>query len=261
MHDSDCEAPYLFLETTIQIDRIIGTQERRDTIRHNLNGLRGSTSGHVLGEFNKTLIRDAIAFRTLLDGSPTVEDAMKRLTYYGRGPGRRIALLASLGRDQDKQNTLDRFEKFIEWQAYDHFWEPIDRASYTDEVGCVLKDWTPKQDDNGDYDVSGLKCIKANPPPCAVEKFIQVNRSTIDDFATNSQVSSKKNVRRAGEALGKILNGSETPFGERSNCYPIADTLIVLESREDSAIYSNDRDYEQICKLVGRCKYGENKLP
>ena len=101
----------LFLETTIQIDRIIGTQERRNTIRHNVQTWRLCTSAHVLGEFNRTLISDAVIFRNLLLSSPNLQEAVKRLGSYDRRFPRTVGLLATLGFDRQqrvKDETVDR---------------------------------------------------------------------------------------------------------------------------------------------------------
>ena len=261
MMDSDDSSVSVFLETSVQIDRIIGKQERRDTIKQNLLGQRVSTSGHVLGEFNKTLIQDAITFRDLLVSSPTVGEAVKRLRRYDRRFPRTVDLLATLGLDDNKQNTIDRLEKFIEWQGYDQFWEPVTDGGYVDRVGCVLKQWTPRQDESGSYNLNGLKCLKENPPPCAVQKFIERNRDLIEGFVLASQGATRSNVNRAAAALEGILNGSDVPFGERSNCYAIADIMIVLESNLGSEVYSSDGDVATICELMGRRRYQEKLLP
>ena len=260
MTDSQTESLPIFLETTIQIDRIIGTQEDRDRIRHNLNGRRVATSGHVLGEFNKTLVQDAITFRNLIISSQDVGEAVLRLRKYVRGRKyeRTVSLLMRLGFDNDKQNTIERLENFIEWQAYDHFWRFVDRTYSSDEVGCILQLWKPERNENGDYETTGLKCLKNDPPPCTVLDFIERHRSVIDTFVTTSRSSSRQNVCAAGEALGNILNGSDVPYGQRSNCYTISDTMIVLESHPDAEIYSMDGDIMNICELLGKPKYTEN---
>ena len=250
--------PLVFLETTIQIDRIIGLQERRDAIRSNLDGKRACTSGHVLGEFNRTLIRDAIAFRDLVLSSSSVGEAVKRLNNYDRRYPRTINLLATLGFDGDRQNTIDRLEKFIDWQARDLFWEFIDRNASTDAVGCVLKDWLPERNEAGHYDSVALKCLKTNPPNCSIREFIDKNREIISDFIDKADQATEGNVQRAGKALGSILHGTDSPFGERSNCYWIADTMIVLESHPDAMVYSTDSDVVVICGILGRHSYEED---
>ena len=259
MVETSSDTPFVFLETTIQIDRIIGTQEQRDTIRRNLRGHRLTTSGHVLNEFNKTLLRDALTFRDLLQSSPDVGEAVKRLSRYSRKYARTVDLLATLGFENDKQVTIERLEDFIEWRAEFHFWDSIDRGDCTDDVGCVLKDWVPVQDETGNYDLNSLKCLKQSPPPCAVLQFIEERSALIGNFVATSNQSSNENVRKAGQALENILDGLDSPYGERSNCYLIADTMIVLESRSDSEVYSKDGDVREICGLLGRRSYMESE--
>lgn len=258
MPESNRVTALVFLETTIQIDRIIGLQERRNAIRSNLDGKRVCTSGHVLGEFNRTLIRDAIAFRDLVLSSSSVEEAVKRLSNYGRSYPRTIELLATLGFDRDRQNTIDRLEKFIDWQAHDHFWESIDRDASTDAVGCVLKDWLPERNEADHYNSLALKCLKSTPPNCSIEDFIDKNQGVISDFINKADQTTEDNVRRAGKALEAILRGADSPFGERSNCYWIADTMIVLESHPDAMVYSADSDIAAICEILGRNSYEED---
>ncbi len=253
----------LFVETTIQVERVIGTQYRRNTIRFNLRTRRLSTSGHVLGEFNRTLIKDAINFRNLLIMSPGVEDAIKRLPNYihsDRKYRRTVDLLASLGFDNDKQNTLDRLEKFIEWQGYDHFWDSIDRRLYTDEIQCILRSWRPQQNDTGNYDTSGLKCLKNDPPPCDVQEFIEKNRKALESLTILAKNHDRINVAKAANAFENILAGRDVPFGERSNCYPISDTLIALEAPDGAEIYSTDGDVHIICEILKKPLYTETPL-
>ena len=244
----------LFLETTIQIDRVIGDQPSRDTIRHNTDGECLCTSGHVLAEYNRTLIRDAITFRNLLRTSPDVEEAVKRFTNsYSRSRklARTVKLLATLGWDKDKQKTLERLDDFIEWRAHDKFWEGIDRSYCTDEVGCALRLWQAKQTETGQYNVDGLKCLKASPPSCEVGDFIESNRTVLKQFASVACGHSRIGVAKSAQMFDAILEGQDVPFGER-NCYLISDTMIVLEAPCEAEVYSTDGDIHAICEILGK---------
>ncbi|MCI0441517.1 MAG: hypothetical protein L0177_20635 [Chloroflexi bacterium] len=250
----------LFLETTIQIDKVIGAQARRDAINLNLRGRRLCTSGHVLGEYNRALIRSAIIFRDLLRTSPDVGEALKRLpTYIGRHYSRIVRLLATLGIDDDKQLTLERLENFVEFQAHIYFWRDIDEDGLSDEVGCVLKDWRPTRESDGRYDVTGLACRKDDPPPCQVARFIEQNGTALEKFSRSASGHRRRNVNRAAKAFDRILDGSDTPYGERANCYAISDTLIVLEAPNDAEIYSTDGDVHAICEILGKPVHVEVK--
>ena len=116
------------------------------------------------------------------------------------------------------------------------------------------------QNENGGYDLTGLKCLKNDPPLCKVMVFIERYRDVLATFVDAGYGSSRANVAKAAEAFGDILAGRDVPFGERSNCYPISDTLIALEANADAEIYSTDGDYHVICEILGRILYSEQPI-
>ena len=65
----------------------------------------------------------------------------------------------------------------------------------------------------------------------------------------------------AANAFKRILAGEDVPFGERSNCYRIADTLIALESPDDAEIYSTDGDIWALCEILGKDIYAQAANP
>lgn len=258
MSDLALEQKSIFLETTVQIGRVIGDQQERETIRRNTDSHHLCTSGHVLAEFNRTLIKDAVTFRNLLLTSPDVGEAVKRFGKYpkNRKFPRLVFLLATIGFDSDKQNTLDRLEIYIEWKLGYLFWESIDRECYADGVRCAHRQWQAEQEETGAYDIDGLRCLKASPPACGVADFVQVNGSALEQFVSVGRVCERTNVREAAELLDAILNGTESPFGIQ-NCYTISDTLIVLEAPSEAEIYSTDGDIHAICEILGKSQYSE----
>ena len=252
------EQKLIFLETTVQIDRIIGRQEKREKIRRNIDGQRLCTSGHVLAEFNRTLIKDAVTFRNLLLTSPDVGEAVLRLDKYpkNRKFSRTVFLLARLGFVNDKQNTLDRLEFYVERKLHDLFWESMEQEYYSDGVKCAHRQWQAKQEASGAYDINGLRCIKASPPACGVGDFVEMNRNALEQFISAAHAYPRTNVLKAAELLDAILDGTESPFG-RNNCYTISDTLIVLEAHSEAEVYSTDGDIHAICEILDKSKYSE----
>lgn len=255
------EQKLIFLETTVQIGRIIGSHEERENIRRNIDGQRLCTSGHVLAEFNRTLIKDAVTFRNLLLTSPDVGEAVKRFGKYpkNRKFPRLVFLLATLGFDNDKQNTLDRLETYIEGKLHDLFWESMEQECYSDGVRCAHREWQAEQQETGTYDTDGLRCQKASPPACGVADFVHMNRSTLEQFVSAGRVCLRTNVSEAAELLDAILNGTESPFGMR-NCCTISDTLIVLEVPSEAEIYSTDGDIHAICEILDKNQCSETPI-
>lgn len=261
MYEVSSTQKSLFLETTIQIERVIGTLERRQTIRRNIDGCRLCTSGYVLAEYNRTLVRDAITFRDILLTSPSVGDAIQRSTKYSRTRKfpRMMSLLAHLGIDNNRQRTLERLEDFIEWRAHDHFWESIDQECSVDKVRCAHREWQAEQQETGTYDIDSLRCLKASPPTCGVVDFVEMNRSALEQFISAAHACPRTNVLKAAELLDAILDGTESPLGMQ-NCYTISDTLIVLEAPSETEVYSTDGDVHTICEILGKSQYTETPI-
>lgn len=253
----------IFLETTIQIDKIIGLQEVRETIRHNLRGNTACTSGHVFAEFKKTLVKDATLFRNILLTSPDVKEAVLRFTKsYSRGRKypRTISLLAILGLDNDRQNTLSRLEYFIECQAEDVFWESIDQPLSTDKIKCIYQAWSPEKDRDGSYGTKSLTCVKNRKPECLVFSFIKDNRTLIQHFITRADKAERASNKKAADVFQSIISGQDVPYGQE-NCYCLSDVLIVIEANPEYEVYSHDGDVTEICGIFGRSVFAERALP
>lgn len=249
----------IFLETTIQIDKVIGEQETRDRIRRNLDKLVACTCGHVLAEYKKTLVKDAITFRNLLRSSPDVSTAVIRFgSKYSRTRKypRVINLLENLGRDQDKYNTLARLESFIDWQAEDHFWELLDQSLYVDNIKCPRQHWQPSKDSTGQYHTEGLSCLKRSPKKCAVGEFIEQKATIIGQLIKSDQTSSVASVVKAAGLFKRVLSKTDVPYGEE-NCYTLSDALIVLEALPDQEIYTHDQGVHELCKILSRSSHKE----
>lgn len=249
----------VFLETTIQIDKVIGEQDTRDTIRHNLDKRVACTCGHVLAEYKKTLVKDAITFRNLLLTSPDVSTAVIRFgSRYSRSRKypRVINLLENLGRDQDKYNTLARLESFIDWQAEDHFWESIEPSLCVDNIKCPRQHWQPSKDPTGQYDTEGLRCLKGTSTKCAVSEFIQQKAVATGQLIKSGQTSARPSIVNAAALFKRILSKTDVPYGEK-NCYALSDALIVLEALPEHDVYSHDQDVHEICKILGHSSHKE----
>ena len=82
-----------------------------------------------------------------------------------------------------------------------------------------------------------------------------------DENESAAKSHGRDNVAKAASAFDGILSGQDVPFGERSNCYVISDTLIVLEAPADAEIYSTDGDVHAICDIVGQPQYSEVPTP
>ncbi|MEM7531383.1 MAG: hypothetical protein AAF639_04350 [Chloroflexota bacterium] len=73
-----------FLETTIQIERVLGNRKRQAALYTELSGYRLITSHYVLGEYLRTVIRDAIHLYEILLKYAHFDDVMTALSILGK---------------------------------------------------------------------------------------------------------------------------------------------------------------------------------
>lgn len=90
--------PWLFLETTIQIERVVGSRVRQAMLRAELANYRLATSNYVLGEFLRTVVKDAVHLHRLVCEQAHFDDVMTVIAQHlnKREAGRMTLLLGSL---------------------------------------------------------------------------------------------------------------------------------------------------------------------
>ncbi len=82
--------PALFLDITIQIERIVGDRTRQSALRNELANYRLVTSTYVLGEYLRTLVKDAIQLHRLVVQHTHLDEV---ITYLGRHPNKREGII------------------------------------------------------------------------------------------------------------------------------------------------------------------------
>ncbi len=107
----------LFLETTIQGEKIFAERARREYIRKNLEDKKVCTSAFVLNQFKKTFLNSVIYYHTLLIDSPDPQTALRRATRYSERIHKRITQIYATLCDEEKNDReaiLERLEMWIE---------------------------------------------------------------------------------------------------------------------------------------------------
>src|SRR3989338_9320470 len=106
----------LFLETTIQGERIFGEIARKNQIQRNLNGKKVCSSTFVLNQFQNTFLSSAIDYYNLLVDSENPHTALRRSTKYRERIHKRITqIFATLCDEVENDNdaALERLETWI----------------------------------------------------------------------------------------------------------------------------------------------------
>ena len=83
MMEKDCSC--LFLDTTIQIEKVLGRKDRKIEIHNNLKERYVITSRYVLMEYIRTIVKDFYYIYNVLKEESSVEAAIDRIADEARG--------------------------------------------------------------------------------------------------------------------------------------------------------------------------------
>jgi len=127
----------LFLDTTIQIEKIFGRD--RYELSEYLKEKDVLTSSYVLMEFKRTVLKDCIALHTYLLEEGDLESTFIRLSElrsYDHRIASRIYMILSGICEPDNieyEKVLERLEDLIESELLEHFFYNVET---TDETKC-----------------------------------------------------------------------------------------------------------------------------
>lgn len=248
----------VFIETTIQIRRLLGGTAERRRIVSLLADKYVITSAYVFMEFRRTILQDLSFLRSIAqqkdrEGVESVffsdilrEIANVRTVLSSRTLRRLLLVVASLAEhfvsETVPSKELVKFLNFqINYLEYEGFFDIIDEVvNYTD---CDLVKVTAPL---GDRISSRLSC-NATKAQCQLVNFLSAHREELRRIETvMANAAPEVRDNRALAALQRINTDVFLAFGERT-CWAIGDVIIALESPADALIFSDDPHLEVIC--------------
>lgn len=233
----------IHLDTTIQIDRIFGSDKRKNRISDVLDGKELITSTYVLGEYFNNIVNDYITLYHIFLQERNVEQTGCRITEkaFGRSQGRMFKLFNNLAArcDYDVEIIEDNLHNYLDF-LLEWFHEGID-GELMDETGCnrakakvIYEDGIPR--------LESIKCSKEKNQ-CAICGFWQKRREALEELLENDDYDEQlKNIIRDALQTSKNFKGR--------NCSKLGDTIIVAEimGKDDVCVCSsNAKDFEPIC--------------
>lgn len=242
----------LFLDTSIQIDKWLGHQNHKDAINRVLMGSSGNTtSKYVLGEYKRSIGRDLATFKDLLESSPNVEEALRRLHIFSSRKGSRFinlifpAIIEELKIKDDTsiEAVLERVSHLLEIELEDFFWLDIDEDKFVNSPYCADADPPPPANDK-------ISCPTNASVPCDIEDFW--GKSNCEFLALADNLPSKpKEIRERKSLIKQILQNIKKKHGE--NCLKLADAIIATQCPEGYQVFTtNMKDFEPICQALGK---------
>ncbi len=248
----------LFLETTVQAERILGTRTKKEAVKRNTAGKTLVSSKTVLGEFINTFVHTAVVFHNLLVDSPNTAEALQRLeSYQERKAKRAMKLLGTVAKERgwDKEDVLDHLDMFVEWGLVHMFEHGL--AAIVVGTDCAKARARPiKRDSAYALPIPGLSCQKNAPPECSAGAFLSTHREALLDVVANLDPKDDEQ-RRMIETGPRVADGTENPFGQ--TCMNLKDIIIALEAPAESAVYTtNIKHFAPICEALGKQLHKEH---
>ncbi|MFQ6044531.1 MAG: hypothetical protein ACE5PV_27070 [Candidatus Poribacteria bacterium] len=260
----------IFLETSIQIERIFASIKRLKQIRDVLADATVFTSSYVFMEFRRAVLQAVAHVLTLVrqmqsDGANVIDlselmrkVAMGRSIRFSVRTIQRVILVLSYILSAfptpfvESDTLIDYLELQLNWRLKGLFFEGVSEyITYTD---CdLVRPDVPV----GDYVQSRLSC-NAKTSTCALVEFLSQHQEKLHALEGALAAAPPNEINpRTLTALKRINANVTKGLGERT-CWSLGDVIIALETPDDAHIYTTDRHFDLICSVLGKQRFIES---
>jgi len=250
----------VFLDTSIQIDRLVGSADMKRKIALRVEEYDVATSGLTVRlEFRRRLLKEAEYLLLLLEEKGTVTAVQRHLqeVLTARHSRKLMISLAVLntwfesGGDLDATDRAREYLRFLLLLGEDQVFAGVEVGD-DGACGCgraSVRELTAYRK----YDFGIQKCSKARE--CDVEPFLAKHRekikrvvAAIDDLPQAKRTEELARTRRFfADWLRTGVARSADP------CTQVGDALICVESARSTSVYSkNRRESSVLCAALGQ---------
>jgi len=234
----------VFLDTTIQIERVTATRARQAEIARALTGAQVITSTYVLGEYLRTLVQDALVLYNLVRKAGQLYDVETQIAHLlnKRSASRCLLLWASLHRAgvYEPAKLLRTLRVYIEYGLVNRFMVGVNEL--LDITACGLAQERPVRLREA-YRLRA-QCTR-RVKECDLAERLAGYRPQVRALADGLQ-------DHPDAALARILEDPHVARGRNCTWY-LGDLVIALELPSDAALYTtNRRHFEPLCTLLGK---------
>jgi len=247
----------LFLETTIQIERIVGLPEQKESIKNRIAYRCLRTSTLVLREFKERLLHKCILLLELVLRYEHRADVETAISQMFSDTQILLQLWAQVQRETigdrayDRELVIETLKSYIEGGLEKRFCMPSVEVS--NDTSCEIAEEEVRIE-HGFY-VLNVYCNRRKVS-CNLPAFIQKHENVFEVMQERIPNAETKDER---DELTKIVavyqdakdrNDFNRVKGQR-NCNVLSDATIALEAG-DAIIYTTDRDFDYICPICNR---------
>lgn len=237
----------LLLDTTIQIDRITGSKERKSAVAAILKDHTLYCSTYVKGEFYSNLVNDLVTLFGLFLLDRDIGETGKRISerVFGRSQARIAKLYANLLEmcNYNVDEVEDSFYLYMDI-IQDEFLADIEK--WIDYTKCPRAQRKVRYEDGIPY-LSSVHCTKTNQI-CEICQFWKKSGQQVGQIIKKHLVDDK-----ILEILKKAAKDESMYRGR--NCMALGDVVIALEAahceEKTGVCSSNRKDFQPICESIG----------
>ena len=245
----------IFVETTIQIHRLLQNPAIYDTIQITLQTHEAVTSTYVWMEVQRTLGQDyQYLIDLLLTKQPTT--IAQLICHLGVGENvysarrlQRMLHIMAYRLEELNTATLEPIETAYQLKRqcrrllHQTFFEHIDQVVDSTVCDLIQPGYT--------IPIGGRMSCRRETARCVLHELLDTNRDVLQNLQADAAALTLLDTNTK-QALTDISTDSTAAKGER-NCWALGDVIITLECPTDALLWTtNLRHFEPLCKVLGK---------
>jgi len=251
----------LFLDTTIQIDRLFETSDRKQILKTELNKSECYTCTLVLREFKFRVIDTCISLLHIIEDCDSDPDVLTTITHNKNFSKNLQTMLikiyaevkreAGLQNYYDKELALETLRAYITGRLLLRFRDILAEPE-SDLTKCEVAHHEVQESD-GMFELDthcNRKKVKCNLPSIYHDNedhLKQIKELVEKQSVLNPKLDRQEKTEfgRINEVYSGILEKEDWNMVKgQYNCNKLADLTILIESLDDSSVYTTDNIYE-----------------
>ena len=248
--------PRVFIDTSVQITRILGAATKRQSIEQTLEQeVHGCTAAYVYMEYQRTLIADFAHVHRVLQQTGNWGDAIATVASGARlfRPRALVRVNRILGETLnrshlDVEKGLLFLRTYLDYRLHTRFWQHV--TALDDSIHCDLLTAAITQQADQSYRVAD-SCRKETAA-CALPGFLHEQRDKLQIISAYLAAHPKaiKEQPRVEQLLRAVQRDPRSALGQ-SSCWPLGDLIILLHVPPACAVWSLDADFAALTTALG----------
>lgn len=247
----------IFLDTSIQIERILGAKHKQLEIEHHLAkaNYQFVTSHYAFMEFQRSVIADHVYVHNQIGQYDDWEEIVIRLRSGTRAfrPRSFVRVMQIFTRTMlisrmNREIALNLLKLQIERELAKRFWWHV--SPVPDLIICDLVKAGATYQFAESFTVAD-SCRKATAA-CHLPRFLAAHQSrlhTIADYLM-AHLECIKDQIRVERLLAAIIKNPQEALGQ-SACWPLGDIILALQVPEGAKLWTLDADLAALTKALG----------